>query len=463
VAYDANIPNEANQVRTTSGDLAKMQGNFAALSGVATLGVDGISGADVSGRVEGDLLQFRNTGWGRTDVDADGALTAGALLRWRTAGGADRWVASGLAMDDLTDVNAPAPTSGQILKFDGANWVASADEGVAGSGATTSGFILVSWAQMQLSGLYTISGGVYATVTGFHVPSALASGALGAPAFTLSAEDGTITVPSGIELIRVIANAMISGSGANINVDLEPAIDGAPLTTYRTRAPRRTLTASEGEHTGFVTPFLTVTGGEVITLLASGNVNGVLHSGGTSFIVEGYQVSGIGGGGSETFAQVMLRLPSGVNQTLTNNSQVAITGMELIDNVGCFAVLPASGIIELPSGYTHFQAFLSLRYEANGTGDRRAGLLFDGTANAVSGGGQRVLAIQPVVAAGTTPHFVTLVSPLLDLIPGTQLQMTGRQGSGGDLDVEWGSVGGAGAEHDTYFTIRAFNLTDAVC
>lgn len=38
------------------------------------------------------------------------------------------------ALDDLTDVNAPAPTLGQVLTYDGAEWIADDPTGVAGDG-----------------------------------------------------------------------------------------------------------------------------------------------------------------------------------------------------------------------------------------------------------------------------------------------------------------------------------------
>lgn len=445
MAYDPTIPQAANQVRGASGDLAKIRENFQVLSGavgVALSGIQGLSGVDTAGAVSGDFLRYRG------------------------AGGNLDWVPSGAALEDLSNVDADSPASGQALVWDGVSrWTPGNVAAAGGGGSGISGFVLRSWAGMALSGDISIPNATPTTVTGFDANTSVTSGAPGAPTFTLDEVSGTITVPAGIGLLKIQAGGAWSGGAGGSQRTLRLYVDGAEAVPFAVKSLTAVSTA-EPENPQAATvesPMLSVSGGQVVTL-------NVQQNGGTTFLlsgeswlyVEGYQVSGVGGGGvggggNETFRQCALRLPSGVNQTLAMDSADTITGMEVLRNVGGFAVNPASGVIEVPSGVTHIQVFAQVRYEAGATGDRRALVRFSGE-GAVSGGGIQVLTILPT--NGVANDILPLSTPKIPVSGGEAITLVGRHGFSSDLDVEWGFTQTL-AQHQTYLSVEAFVLDDA--
>ena len=86
-------------------------------------------------------------------------------VNWATGGGG---VGGASALDDLTDVDASAPVAGEVLTFDGAEWVPAAPE-VPGGGA---GFV----------------GASVTLASGFNLPNATSSGA------------DPVRIPMGLEL-----------------------------------------------------------------------------------------------------------------------------------------------------------------------------------------------------------------------------------------------------------------------
>ena len=199
MAYDPTVPVESNIVRGVSGDLQKMQENFSLLSGAAVKGISGLIGVDANTPTSGNALRFNGA----------------------------NWVPSGAAddLDSLTDVTITGPASGEVLAFDGADWVNSGLEiALTLSGLTdvddtlapTSGQSLVfDGTEWVASGLVVaprstlgLSGSAY-TVTGTsfdeRVPigSVLTSGG----GFTFNTTSGQIVVGSGITAINILAQA----------------------------------------------------------------------------------------------------------------------------------------------------------------------------------------------------------------------------------------------------------------
>jgi hypothetical protein len=151
VSYTPSIPVESNEVRGVSGDLALMRGNFQALAPVASgaLVSGTLPGADLAGFVftVGGDQHFRliasGTEWHFQSASggvwtSQWALTSGLadLRAFRTVSGVDPTqafhlttrayvdaLAAALVLDDLADVVAPSPVSGDALVYDGANWV----------------------------------------------------------------------------------------------------------------------------------------------------------------------------------------------------------------------------------------------------------------------------------------------------------------------------------------------------
>ena len=123
----------------TTGKIAADAVTYAKIQNVSA--TDKVLGRVTSGA--GDIEEIACTAAGRAlldDADAAAQRTTLGLGALATLGG--------LAVDDLSDVTAPSPTSGQALVWNGTAWVNST---VAGSGAPTDADYLVKTAHATLS------------------------------------------------------------------------------------------------------------------------------------------------------------------------------------------------------------------------------------------------------------------------------------------------------------------------
>ena len=111
----------------------------------ALLGIESMDDVDFAATpTDGQILRYSTDHWDaddqrlsdQVDVDLTNPPVDGQVLTWST----DHWEAADVStvasLDDLTDVNAPAPTDGQLLQFDGASgeWK-PVDAGGIGSGS----------------------------------------------------------------------------------------------------------------------------------------------------------------------------------------------------------------------------------------------------------------------------------------------------------------------------------------
>lgn len=209
MSYDPNIPNESNLVRTTSGDLAKMQGNFEFLeptaSGQLTEGTllsghqFSTSGLTPSGArvvISGAELHLSRTGDG-SDYEAvlRVPLTSGQAVTFLpnvvvpdpTVSGhaANRGWVLGRDIEDFANVT-PGAASGQVLTFDGANWAGGTGGGGGGGGASPN----LSGAAVPLSGTSGLVSGQVWTALTWDVGGALYD----VSGFTATAQGTRLTV-----------------------------------------------------------------------------------------------------------------------------------------------------------------------------------------------------------------------------------------------------------------------------
>ena len=199
MAYNPNVPNEANLVRGATGDLEAMQENFELLSGVAVKGISGLIGVSANSPTSGQGLRWNGTVWvpsgvasdldGLTDVTITSPASGQGLL-YDGAG----WVNSGItiptALDNLTDVTVPTPASGEVLTYNGTAWVNASPTSI--SPRSTLG----------------LSGSAY-TVTGvsFSERVPLASVLTSGGGFTFNTTSGQVIVGSGVTAVNILAQA----------------------------------------------------------------------------------------------------------------------------------------------------------------------------------------------------------------------------------------------------------------
>ena len=106
-----------------------------------TYGLNDLDDVVLTGPSSGEIVRFDGADWVNIlpltshldDVDLTG-LSVDDALAWDGTDFVPRLLVSGL--DDLEDVTAPSPVSGQALKWNGSAWVPSLDVGTTGSGAS---------------------------------------------------------------------------------------------------------------------------------------------------------------------------------------------------------------------------------------------------------------------------------------------------------------------------------------
>jgi hypothetical protein len=301
--YDYTVPNEANIVRTASGDLVKMRGNFVELTPLVSGVV--LSGTAPSAAIRG-LYLGDDTNRKRFFLESDGSdifrmhrnINTEASPSWQPVlsfsqvSGATVDVGmnvSGISpvsgehlatksyvdsatLSGLTDTAVSGATSGQVLVYDGTDWTADA--------LSLSRVICVlSGAQTQ-----TIPQSTPTTFSGDEVPINLGG-------FTVSS--GTITMPdTGVSLVDIQGEASWASSGAGTNYDLEIMLNGAALsglTGYNlsARDRRRKSTTADICHQNVAALDVPVASGDTITMVVyqDGVGAGLDITGGTGLIV----------------------------------------------------------------------------------------------------------------------------------------------------------------------------------
>lgn len=169
----------------------------------------------------------------------------------------------------------------------------------------------------------------------------------------------------------------------------------------------------------------------------------------------GEDTGGAGGGGGAVSGTALLRMPSGATQSLSSSTTVftAITGLELAYQDGpSWAIEAASGVIEVPSGLSHIQVIGQIQINGGSSNGRGIEIWWDGTAD---GGVSGLTARQDIRATGDA--LLNVSTPLIPTsgIEGRKLQVAGRQGSGGPLDVEHGVAGA----HYTWLNVVGYNTS----
>lgn len=407
------IPNEANLVRSASGDLIKIKENFDLLSGVANKGISGIIGTSVDSPTSGQFLRYSGsqpTGLWRPsgvrldeidDVNAPSptsgqALTfsgavwiaatpvqtvsgltdvqmnpptplSGQALVYSGTHPTGKWTPSSIQisfLDDIGDVNAPAPTSGQFLAFDGSAWVAS-------------GFLGINRVLAAMTDTMSVVTGVTTIVSG------LATAGINEGGWTITTTG--IVVPSGVTAVRALAQAhwdtTISGTRS-----LRIYKNGAPLQTsgaVDTTIFKGTGAQATLENISQTTSWVfSVSGGDIVQAAvesASTTASPTLLSGGKTWLyVEEAKVAGGTGGGSATAGilyEGFIGGPSGLTIAAANNTNTRVTGLTGGNapnrSTSYFStVSAASGIILISAGhpFSHVEVTAAITWSGLSTG-----------------------------------------------------------------------------------------------
>ena len=144
MSYDPTVPNQSNKVRGPTGDLIKMHDNFEALAPLVSGYI--VSGVVPAGKLMGFtfgandfrvlvsgseflIQRFESGDWrhvvrlDQTGADLQSVLTISGQNPTQAYHLVTRAFVNALVLDDLANVVAPSPTSGQGLVFNGTNWV----------------------------------------------------------------------------------------------------------------------------------------------------------------------------------------------------------------------------------------------------------------------------------------------------------------------------------------------------
>jgi hypothetical protein len=124
--WNPNIPVDTNQVRGVSGDVTRMRENFQTLNPIVISGLNGLSGVAITAAASGDILRYDGTNW----VDAVGNLavlidvdTSGAVSGQALTYNGSLWVPATpvQTLSGLTDTDVTGAVSGDALTFIGGN------------------------------------------------------------------------------------------------------------------------------------------------------------------------------------------------------------------------------------------------------------------------------------------------------------------------------------------------------
>ena len=264
---EMGINTTTNQFKIGNGSTAWNSLSYAPLSGTMA-DIDDITNVTITSATSGDLLKWNGTAW----VNAAGyallaspaltgtpsAPTAAALTNTTqvaTTAYVDAAVSVGVAsvdaLDDLSDVTAPTPTSGDLLKWNGTAWVNAA------------GYALL--ASPTFTGTVTIPSG--ASISGF---APLASPALtGTPTAPTAAASTNTTQVATTAFVRSEVAALVGTAGATLDTlgEIATALgNDANLST--------TLTTSIGLKAPLASPTFTGTvSGITKTMVGLGSVD----------------------------------------------------------------------------------------------------------------------------------------------------------------------------------------------
>lgn len=432
--YDPTVPVATNQVRGASGDLIAMQRNFECLLPILASGLNSLisGGANVSGAV--------------------------AIVQ---AGGANpQWHVALLPIGTLADVALSSPVSGQVLKFDGSNWINDTDldtgggGGGSGGGGTLDSQITVSMA----------SGGTQ-TVPDSTETVALISGVVreNRGNWSYNAPSGEITVPAGVTHIRVVGQAAWAAAGGATLRSIKVKINGLRPDAMEPDG-RFTGAAATVDSVGIATSLIPVSQGDKVTMVVvqsdGGNldlVGGSANEGRLTFLsVQGYFiVSGVAAQ-EDQFSQCRVTLPSGGTESIPNNSATVVSGLIERENTAGDWTVTASGSIIVPSGlFTHVQVFAQAAWEdaapVSDTSFREITLLKDGSVEL----GVPGISSRNRLRAARNVGNVT-VTPFIAVSGGEEFQLQATQNDGGALDLLGGTNTNGGL---TAMSIRGYNLT----
>jgi hypothetical protein len=98
-------------------------------TGAVVLSLDDIDDVDTTGVADGHFLSYDSgtTTWGTIQGVADGTIIDGGNLDGPSSGSGVTTISDVHNIDDLGDVVLTSPSNGQVLKYNGTNWVNSVD------------------------------------------------------------------------------------------------------------------------------------------------------------------------------------------------------------------------------------------------------------------------------------------------------------------------------------------------
>lgn len=442
--YNPNVPNEANQVRTSSGDLALMRENFQDLEPVSVSGMRGLSDTNLAAVAANQVAVWNGSAWNPLSFTLSGLV--GTLIAALVSGdtivhNGSNWVNEPYKLSGLRDTAVDSIAVDEGLKWNGTNYVPIDLSSVgAGGGGSFSG----KHVMLRLpSGTQSVPDATDHTITGLE--SVLNEGS-----WTVDLAAGTVTVlATSLTHVELIGQAQWQGDSVSGQRALWFEVDGALVSGADVRDvvvangdPAQTVTHRVVSHT------VPVAGGEVLRLRVRQDSGAAVDLENTDDNETWFYVRGLTTSGADMqLRQCRLHLAS--NQSTLDATNHTVTGMTLSENVGGFANLPASGIIEIPSGVNRAQITVGCAWAANVTGRRSVVPLVDGAP--IAPDGMRAdLPAANVVTASTRLAMTTYKFPVSG---GEVVTLRTFQDSGGALNLE------PTANRLVFLNVEAFNLT----
>jgi len=302
-----------------------------ALSGYATTEyvTNALSGYATTGSIVGFITSGALTGYATTGSIV-GFITSGALTGYATTGSIVGFITSGaltgyattsyvnsLTLDQLSDVNVGAPSTGQVLKWSGSQWLASTD--LTAAGGTGIGLSDLS-VTINTAGINSLT---YNNNTGVFL-------------FTPTSLVGYATTSS---IVGFITSGALSGYATTGSI--VGFITSGALSGY----------ATTGSIVGFITSGALsgyATTGSIVGFITSGALSGYATTGSivgfiTSGALSGYATTG--------YVTTQLDL----NTFWINTS----AGIHTLSNVGVGTTNPTSTLTVVGSGTSTSQLFVS--------------------------------------------------------------------------------------------------------